>query len=208
MMWRLQRVTVPCAAILAIVASTTVAQVPLTLRGTIESVASPSLSLASQSLVVKERNGTMSKVSLTDDVHVFMLKQASLADLKHGTLVGTTATRQFDGDQKAMAIYIFPEDHRPNGLADSSILGRGNEILKYTEGSVVDTKNQILTINYTGGEKKMTLPANVRIVSLVPATVADIKAGQYFLVPNGRPMSLGTLASTIIVGSNSVDFAM
>jgi hypothetical protein len=54
----------------------------------------------------------------------------------------------------------------------------------------------------------MTLPANVRIVTLVPATVADIKAGQYLLVPNGKPQSLATLASTIIVGSNRVDFAM
>jgi hypothetical protein len=52
------------------------------------------------------------------------------------------------------------------------------------------------------------MPANVRIVMLVPATVADIKPGQYFLVPNGKPSSLATLASTIIVGSNSVDFAM
>jgi hypothetical protein len=201
MIWRLQRVIAPGAAIFAIVATTAMAQVPLTLRGSIESI-------ASQSLVVKERNGTMSKVSLTDDVRVFTLKQASLADLKRGTLVGTTAIRQFDGDQKAMEIYIFPEEHRPNVLADNSVLGRGNEILKYTEGSVVDTKNQVLTINYTGGENKMAMPANVRIVSLVPATVADIKVGQYFLVPNGRPVSLGTLASTIIVGNNSVDFAM
>jgi hypothetical protein len=63
-------------------------------------------------------------------------------------------------------------------------------------------------MEYTGGEKKITMPADVRIVLLAPATVAGIKAGQYFLVPNGKPVSLGTLASTIIVGSNSVDFAM
>jgi hypothetical protein len=54
----------------------------------------------------------------------------------------------------------------------------------------------------------VVMPANVRIVMLVLATVADIKAGQYFLVPNGEPTSLGTSASTIIVGSDGVDFAM
>jgi hypothetical protein len=35
-------------------------------------------------------------------------------------------------------------------------------------------------MKYTGGEKKMIMPTNVRIVLLVPATLADIKAGQYF----------------------------
>jgi len=69
----------------------------------------------------------------------------------------------------------------------------------------LDNKDQVLTIKYTDGEKTIAMPANVRIVMLVPT---DIKAGQYCLVPNGKPSSLGTLASTIIVGSNRVDFAM
>jgi hypothetical protein len=197
----LQRVIVPGAAMLSIVASIAMAQVPQRLRGKIENV-------ASQSLVVKARDGTMRNVRLADDVHVFMPKQASLSDLKHGSLIGAAAIAQADGDQKVMQIYIFPDErgHEANVLADISVEGRENEILRYTEGSVSDTKDQFLTMKYSGGEKKMTMPANVRIVLLVRATVADIKAGQYFLVPNGTPVSLGTLAST--TGSNSVDFAM
>ena len=173
------------------------------MRGKIENV-------ASQTLVVKARDGTMTNVKLPDDVRIFTLKQASLADLKRGSLVGTTAIEQLDGDQKAIQIYIFPEErrHEANLLANSSVVGRENEILRYTQGSVLDTKDHVLTMKYTGGEKRMTMPADVRIVLLSPATVADIKAGQYFLVPNGKPVSLGTLASTIVVGSNSVDFAM
>jgi hypothetical protein len=61
------------------------AQVPQSLRGKIDSV-------TGQTLVVKARDGTMTNVKLADDVHVFNLKQASLADLKTGTFVGTTAT--------------------------------------------------------------------------------------------------------------------
>jgi hypothetical protein len=143
-------------------------------------------------------------------LHVFMPKEASLTDLKYGSLIGTTAIEQLDGHQEAIQIYIFPDErrHEANLLANSSVVGRENEILRYTERSVLDTKDHVLTIKYTGGEKKITMPANVRIVLLSPATVADIKAGQYFLVPNGKPVSPGTLASTIIIGSNSVDFAM
>jgi hypothetical protein len=171
------------------------------LRGKIDSV-------TGQTLVVKARDGTMTNVKLADDVHVFTLKQSSLADLKRGSLVGTTAIGQMNGPQKAVEIYIFPDEasHEPN--VPAKVMGRENKILSYTEGSVLDNKDQVLTIKHTDGEKEIAMPANVRIVMLVPATVADIKPGQYFLVPNGKPSSLATLASTIIVGSNSVDFAM
>jgi hypothetical protein len=80
MIGRLQRVIVPSAAVLSIVASMAIAQVPQSLRGKIESV-------ASQTLVVKARDGTMTNVKLPDDVRIFTLKQASLADLKRGSLV-------------------------------------------------------------------------------------------------------------------------
>ena len=201
MIGRLRRVIVSGAAILSMVASIAMAQVPQSLRGKIESV-------AGQTLAVKARDGTMTNVKLADDVHVFNLKQASLADLKHGSLVGTTATGQMSGPEKAVEIYIFPDEpkHEPN--VPTKVTGRENKILSYTEGSILDTENHVLTIKYTDGEKKIAMPANVRIVILVPATVADIKASQYFLVPNGKQHSLGTLASTIIVGSNRDDFAM
>ena len=199
---RLQRMFVRGAVVLSIVASVAMAQIPLVLRGTIESA-------SSETLAVKLRDGRTTNVKLADDVHVFTLKQASLADLKRGSFVGTTATRQMDGSQKAVEIYVFPDEpsHEPV-TANTSVVGRENEILSYTEGSVLDNEANVLTIKYTYGENKITIPANVRIVMLVPATVADIKTGQYFLVPNGKPESLGTLASTIIVGSNSIDFAM
>ena len=201
MIGRLQKVIFTSAAVLSIVASMAMAQVPQSLRGKIENV-------ASQKLVVKARDGTMTNVMLADDVHVFEPKQASLADLKHGSLVGVTSIGQMSGPENAVEIYIFPDEpkHEPN--VPTKVVGRENEVLSYTEGSVLDNENQILTIKHTDGEKKTAMPANVRIVMLVPTTVRDIKAGQYVLVPNGEPTSMGTLASTIIVGSNGVDFAM
>lgn len=201
MLGRLQRVIVLCAAVLSMVASMAMAQDLQLLRGKIESV-------ADRTLVVKTRDGIMTNVNLADNVHVFNLKQASLADLKHGRLVGTAAIAEMSGAQKVTEIYIFPDESRREPNVPTQIVGRENEIFSYVEGSVIDSEHQVLTIKYTDGEKKMNLPPNVRIVTLVPATTADIKAGQYFLVPNGESRSQSTLASTIIVGSNSVDFAM
>jgi hypothetical protein len=197
----LKKMFIPGATALSMVVSIAMAQAPLTLRGTIESA-------SSQKLAVKARDGTMTDVELADDVHVFRLHQASLADLKRGSLVGTTAIGQMSGPEKAVEIYIFPDEPGRELNVPAKVVGRENEVLSYTEGSVLDNENQVLTIKHTDGEKKIAIPASVRIVMLVPATVADIKAGQYFLVPNGKPTSLGTLATTVIVGSNRADFAM
>jgi hypothetical protein len=115
-----------------------------------------------------------------------------------------------DSSQKVAEIYIFVDEatHEAWGLRDSGLILGKDEILGYIEGWVLANDDQTLVIKSNDGEQKLTMPTNVRVVTLVPATVADIKAGQYVLVPNGKLVSVGTLASTIIVGSNSVDFGM
>jgi len=191
------------AVVLSLVASIAVAQLSLQLRGTIESV-------DNQTLLVKARDGKMMNVKLADDVQVFTLNKASLADIKQGSLVGITAKNQMDGSEKALQVYIFMDEHRHESWsrdANSSVLGE-DEIVNYIEGTVLANGDQALTIKYKKSEKKITVPANVRVVMLVPATPADVKAGQYFLAPKGKQVSLGVLASTIIVGNDSADFAV
>ena len=102
---RPQWLLVSGAAVLSIVTSIAVAQVSVALRGTIESA-------TNQTLLVKVRDGTMTNVKLADDAHVFQVKQASLADLKYGSLVGAASIRQMEGSQKAVEIYIFPDEPR------------------------------------------------------------------------------------------------
>jgi len=191
------------AVVFSLIASIAMAQFFLPLRGRIESV-------DNQTLLVKARDGTMINVKVTDDVHVFTLKKASLADIKTGSLIGITAKHQMDGSQKAVEIYIFVDErtHEPWGReANSSVVG-DDEILTYIEGTVLANGDQALTVKYKESENKITAPANVRVVMLVPATAADVKAGQYVFAPNGKKVSVGMLASTIVVGNDSVDFAM
>jgi len=191
------------AVVFSLVASIAVAQFSLPLRGRIESV-------DNQTLLVKARDGTMMNVKLTDDVQVFTLKNASLADIKPDVLVGIAAKHQMDGSQKAVEIYILAGErmHEPWGReANSSVLG-DDEILIYIEGTVLANGDQTVTIKYKESENKITALANVRVVMLVPATATDVKAGEYFFAPNGKKVSVGMLASTIIVGNDSADFAM
>ena len=106
MMPRVRRAVGPGTIALLLVASMAMAQVRLTLRGTIENV-------GGQTLVVKERDGKTTKVKLADDVHVYTLKKASLANVKQGSAVAVTASQQMDDSQKAVEIYIFPD--QPSG---------------------------------------------------------------------------------------------
>jgi hypothetical protein len=196
---------VPGAVALSLVASIAIAQVPMPLRGTIESVAIPAL-------VVKARDGTRMHVRLADDVRVFTLREAALADVKAGGYVALTARRQLGGDGNlgAVEVYIFPDQpvRNPDTSANRSVVGRASEVLSYIEGLVSSSANRALVIKNPDGESTIAVPTSVRVVMLVPATAADIKPGEYFFVPNASPTSLASSASTIIVGSNRVDFAM
>jgi hypothetical protein len=200
MMPTVRRAAGPGTIVLLLVASIAMAQVRLTLRGTIENA-------EGQTLVVKLQDGTMKNVQLADDVHVFTIKKSSLANVKRGSVVAVTASRQMDDSQKAAEIYIFPDQPRHQPGPTAKVIS-GSEVLEYIDGSVLSVQEPTLVIRSKEGEERITMPPDIRVVMLVPATFADIKAGQYFFIPEGTPTSLGTLAATIVVGSDSVDFAM
>jgi len=74
------------------------------------------------------------------------------------------------------------------------------------ESSVVSNDGQTLTMKYKDGEKKVMVPANVEVVMFAPATLADIKPGQKFFIPNGKKLDDGTIeVAAIVIGSNGVD---
>ena len=192
------------ASVVALVfaASVAVAQTPpLRVRGTIESV-------DGQTLAVKTRDGTMTKMKLADSPRILTLNKMSLADVKQGTFVGITAMPQPDGSQKAVEIHIFPEPmrgtgegHYPWDLMPNSTMTNAN-----VESTVVSNDGQQLVMKYKDGEKNVIVPPNTAVVMFAPATVADIKAGQKFFVPNAKKMEDGTMETpVIVVGTNGVD---
>ena len=189
------------ALALLLAASLAAAQTPLRVRGAIEGV-------DGQTLSVKGRDGAMMKVKLADGARVLTLNKMTLADVKQGTFVGITAMPQPDGSQKAVEIHIFPEPmrgtgegHYPWDLMPNSTMTNAN-----VESSVVSNDGQTLTMKYKDGEKKVMVPPGIEVVMFAPATVADIKPGQKFFVPNAKKLDDGTLKSgVIVIGSNGVD---
>jgi hypothetical protein len=201
MTMKMPKIAGASALALLLAASLAAAQTPLRVRGAIEGV-------DGQTLSVKGRDGAMMKVKLADGARVLTLNKMTLADVKQGVFVGITAMPQPDGSQKAVEIHIFPEPmrgtgegHYPWDLMPNSTMTNAN-----VESSVVSNDGQTLTMKYKDGEKKVMVPPGTAVVMFAPATVADIKPGQKFFVPNAKKLEDGTLESgVIVIGSNGVD---
>ena len=197
----IRRTVAVSAFVLLFAASMAAAQAPVRVRGVIDNVDGKTLS-------VKARDGAMVQVKLADDAHVLTLDKKSLADVKQGVFVGITAMPQPDGTQKAVEIHIFPdamrgtgEGHYPWDLMPNSTMTNGN-----IESQDVSNDGQTLVMKYKDGEKTIIVPANVEVVMFVPATVADIKAGEKFFVPRGKKLPDGAVeAGVIIINSRGVD---
>jgi len=187
------------AALFAFGAAAQTAQ-PSRVRGTIEKI-------EGQNLAVKSRDGGLVDIKLADKLAVTGVVKAKLADVAVGNFVGIAALPQKDGSLKAVEVLIFPEAARGSNeghygwdLMPNSTMTNAN-----VESSVVSNDGQELVMKYKDGEKKVVVPPNTEVVMFAPATVADIKAGQKFFVPNGKKLEDGTVETPVIViGSNGV----
>src|SRR5437870_2557308 len=152
-----------------VVASAAWGQQPIRLRGTIEAVDGPTLT-------VKGRDGATNKVKLADNVAIRAVVKMSMADIKAGSFVGVTGMPQPDGSQKALEVHIFPEPmrgtgegHRPWDLQPSSTMTNAN-----VEQVVTAVEAHTLMVKYKDGEKKITVPPSTPIVTYATGDRADL----------------------------------
>jgi hypothetical protein len=135
-------------------------------------------------LTVKARNGEEQKVKLADNVTVTGITKTTLSEIKPGSYIGVTGQPQPDGSQKAIAIHIFPEAMRGTGEGFRPWDLRPNSTMTNAtvDQKVEATDGQTLTIKYKDGEKKVTVTPDTPIVTFVPSTRAELKAGAKIIV--------------------------
>ena len=170
-------------------------------RGTIERVDGNLLSFRST-------EGAELTLTLADTAVVVALMKASMADIKEGTYLGSAAMPQADGSQKALEIHIFPDQmrgtgdgHRPYAPVPSGTMTNGA-----TTGPIVTgIDGATIVVKYKDGEKKIDVPANVPVVTLVPGSdKADIKPGVIVFVPTQKQDD-GTLhAGAVLFGKDGL----
>ncbi len=186
--------------VLALAASTASAQETVRIRGTIEKVDGPNLT-------IKSRDGKDLAVKLSDKARVMGMVKASLAEVKPGSYIGVTAMPQPDGSQRAIAIHIFLESQRGVGEGFRPWDLRPNSTMTNAavDTSVKSVDGQVLTLKYKGGEKKVFVPPETPIVAYAPGDKSEVKAGAHVIIMAAKKNPDGTLeAPSINVGRDGV----
>jgi hypothetical protein len=189
-------------AVVALVAGVASAQPPSSVRvaGTVESFDGHALTIESAKL------GT-AKIDLTDNVAVFGVRKATLADVKPGAFIGVGAMPQPDGNQRAIQVTIFadvqrglgegfrPWDARPNSTMT-------NATVEQTVGSV---DGQVVMVKYKGGEKKIVVPPDTVILAYEVGDKSELKPGAHIAIIRALKKPDGSFeASRVNVGRGSV----
>jgi hypothetical protein len=174
---------------------------PVRVRGTVEAVDGPVLT-------VKSRDGqTTYKVRLTDNAAVRGIVQAALSDIKDNSYIGVTGMPQADGSQKAVEIHIFPEPmrgiaegHQPWDLVPNSTMTNAavTQMVKGVQGDEI-------TLKYKNGDKKIIVVPETVIVTYVPGNKDELKPGAKIFIAGANKKDDGTLeAASVSVGRDGI----
>ena len=173
---------------------------PVRIRGTIEAVDGPVLS-------IKSREGTDMKVRMTDNVAVFGVAKTALSEIKEGSYIGVTAMPEPDGTQKAVAVHLFPENQRGAAEGFRPWDQRANSTMTNATvaQTVKGTDGQNILVKYKDGEKKVLVPPGTPIVTFVASDKSEVKAGGKIIIFGAVKKDDGTLeANRVNVGRDGI----
>jgi hypothetical protein len=173
---------------------------PVRVRGTV-------VSLDGSKLVVHPKTGDDITVMLNDNYGVIAVVKASMADIKEGTFIGTATVTQPDSSLKSLEVVVFPdkmrgtgEGHYPWDLGSKSMMTNAT-----VSNAVKGVDGQSITVSYKGGEKKIDVPADVPVVTLVPgADKADIKPGAIVFVPTQKQEDGSLHGGAVLFGKDGL----
>ena len=170
---------------------------PLTVRGSITMLEESELTLEGPAGAVK--------ALLTEKTVIRVEEPIQLSQIAAGMYLGTTATKQPDGNFLASEVHIFSEDqrgtgegHRPLGSAPQSSATMTNANVERVEDVAVrNIRGRMMTLGYKGGEVKVIVPPDIPIVHRVVRDRGALKAGQEVSL-QGRRNADGSLSATQI----------
>jgi hypothetical protein len=162
-------------------AGTALAQSP---AGKPERIRGEIVSFSGDSLKVHRRSGDTVLVHVDPSAPVNAVKAIQLADIKPGAYVGAAAMPGIDGRLTAKEVLVFPEAARGMGEGHYAWdLGANSTMTNANVDRVVQgTSGRDLKLSYKGGSNTITVPPNAPVVTLIPATRAELSAGKRVFV--------------------------
>jgi hypothetical protein len=158
------------------------------------------VSFSGNTLTVHRRSGDTVTLTMSDASQVSAVKTIQLADIKPGSYVGAAATPGPDGKLVAKEVLVFPEAARGTGEGHYAWdLGANSSMTNANVDTVVEsTSGRDLKLSYKGGSNSITVPANAPVVTLAPATRADLIAGKKVFVV-AAPANGGSYGAQFVV---------
>ncbi|GAB7540079.1 hypothetical protein AB4851_14505 [Burkholderia sp. 22PA0099] len=165
------------------------------------------VSLADNTLTVHRRSGDTVVLKMSDASHVNAVKAIQLSDIKPGSYVGAASVPGPDGKLVAKEVLVFPEAARGTGEGHYAWdLGANSSMTNANVDTVVQgTSGRDLKLSYKGGNNTVTVPATAPVVTLIPATRADLTAGKkVFVVATPAKSGDGYDAQFVVVEKDGV----
>lgn len=164
------------------------------------------ISLQGDQLRVKSREGQSVAVTLKAGWAVSAVAKASVEDIKTGDFVGIASLPKSEGGDGALEVLILPPELKGAGEGSYGWDLKPNSTM--TNATVADAVKSVsgrtVTVNFHGQEKKISIADKTPVVTLAPATPADIKAGAVVFVPAEKGADGALAAVRLIVGKNGV----
>jgi len=165
-----------CGA-LVFAAASAQAQTAVRIRGVLAGI-------EGNALLVKSREGQDLRIAIAPDTAFTYMKKLSLADVKPGTPLGTSAVMGPGGKLIARELHLFAPDrpvpnegHRPWDLEPGSTMTNGRISAVATAGG-----GREFTLSYAGGSQQLIVPGDVPVVTAVPGERSQLKVGEYVFI--------------------------
>lgn len=178
------------------------AQDTMRVRGTVERIEGPVF-------VVKTRDGSEVKLTVTDNPLFVAVVPGKISDIKPGMFVGSAGLMQEDGTQKAIEVHIFPESMRGTGEGhyDWDLLPKSKMTNGNIEQAVTGVDGPVLSVKYKDGEKKLVVTPQTVVVTYEIAKREEIQPGAHIIVA-AKKQADGTLQTPrITFGRNGATLA-
>jgi hypothetical protein len=184
----LRVVTIPGLMLLISVLPAPAQQDTVRVRGTIERIEGPVF-------VVKTRDGSDAKLTVTDNPLFVAIVPAKMSDIKPGMFVGSAGMMQEDGTQKAIEVHIFPEAMRGTGEGhyDWDLLPKSKMTNGNVEQAVTGVDGPVLSVKYMDGEKKLVVSPQTVVVTYEMGRREEIQPGTRIFVGAAKKQADGTL---------------
>ena len=155
-------------------------------------------------LVVKTPAGEQ-KVALANNVAVWGLEKATVADVTKNAFIGVGATPQADGSQKAIRVIIFAEAMRGNGEGHRPWTRPNTTMTNATVDTTVSgVDGQNIMVKYKDGEKKIVIGSDAVIRKYVPGDKGELKPGAHVGINANRQADGSLQTARVNVGRGDV----